>query len=392
VQVLLLSACKRLPDSALAPLHFGRSLPKLDELDVSYCNLSAKAVGDLLAFAPHIARLSFNGCSKLDDTIWARLAEHPGDPPGQTLMGLKFPVASIGDSGKASRGQTEHQRKGLDVPRAQQEGMDVHWARSSEALKCPGESPGHSGGSPLRVEEVSGSPGRVTKRLREVSLRDSTKCRGEVRQRMLTAHEMTSFGGLLAGHRASAEAEADENVSLIAVAEESLPENAEGFGGLPAGNAEQQFEGPSGGPVTESQRAGESMDVDQSEGATCRRRLLTSLSLVGCNGLRSVRIVAPRACPELTNLNFSLSGNVRQVLLACPKLAHLNLNLCGSLGRAEVDCPNLRSLKIQVCSNNDVASECLMRDAWWVVCRPATNLLGIARSISLLGLEDILHA
>jgi hypothetical protein len=327
VQVLLLSACKRLPDSALMPLHFGRSLPNLDELDVSYCNLSAQAMGDLLAFAPHIARLSFNGCSKLDDTIWARLAEHPGDPSGQTLVGPQYPVTSTGDSGETSRGQPEHQHKGLDVPRAQQEGMDVHWARSytsSEAIECPGESPGHSGGSPLRVEEVSGSPGRVTKRLREVSLRDGTECRGEVRQRMLTALELTSFG-------------------------------TQGFGGLPAGNAKQQSEGPSGNPVTDSQTTGESMDVDQSEGATCRRRLLTSLSLVGCNGLRLVRIVDPGACPELTDLNVSLSGNVRQVLLACPKLAHLNLNLCGSLGRAEVDCPNLRSLKIQVCGIVDVA-------------------------------------
>lgn len=320
MQVLLLSACKRLPDSALTPLHFGRSLPNLDELDVSYCNLSAQAVGDLLAFVSHIARLSFNGCSKLDDTIWARLAEHPGDSPGQTLVEPKCPVTSTGKS----MGQTEHQHTGLDILRAQQDGMDVHWARSSEAMECPGESPGQSGGSPLRVEEVSESPGRVTKRLREVSLRDGIECRGEVRQRMLTTHEMTSFG-------------------------------AQGFRGLLAGNADQQFEGPSGCPVTDSQSTRESMDVEQSEGATCRRRLLTSLSLVGCNGLRSVRIADLGACPELADLNISLSGNVRQVLLACPKLAHLNLNLCGSLGRAEVDCPNLRSLKIQVCTNGDVA-------------------------------------
>jgi len=70
LKVLKLQACKYLENSALIPLHRGRALPKLCELDLSYGTLSQSAIEELLAWCPHLTHLSLNGCVNMHDLDW----------------------------------------------------------------------------------------------------------------------------------------------------------------------------------------------------------------------------------------------------------------------------------------------------------------------------------
>jgi len=69
-QVLKLQACKYLENSALIPLHRGKALPKLCELDLSYGTLSQSAIEELLAWCPHFTHLSLNRCVNMHDLDW----------------------------------------------------------------------------------------------------------------------------------------------------------------------------------------------------------------------------------------------------------------------------------------------------------------------------------
>lgn len=69
-QVLKLQACKYLENTALGPLHRGRALPNLCELDLSYGTLSQSAIEELLAWCPHLTHLSLNGCVNMHDLDW----------------------------------------------------------------------------------------------------------------------------------------------------------------------------------------------------------------------------------------------------------------------------------------------------------------------------------
>ncbi|GAQ87431.1 F-box family protein [Klebsormidium nitens] len=401
LKALLLSACKRLPDAALTPLHFGLRLPLLEELDVSYCNLSAGAVGELLARAPHIARFSFNGCSKLDDSIWDRLAEPPeGSPkqrderPGNCFEQRDQRSGESPEQGDERPGGPPEQRdEHPGVATGQQQGglehpRDGSKKIASEPLTCPPaprvlgdpseESPGRSEG--LFVG-VMGSPGKVAKRLREVNLGDGNGGRGEVRQRKLTTQEMTSFENTLVRHPFTLDEGAGKRpVERMTALESPGGEKAEGAEKPSVAATDlsavaqdstvshSRFLGPSAEipeiPVAEAQveelqsRESQSDELQSDEpqigGDPMEfehpRRMLTSLSLVGCNGLRSVRL---ETCPELTDLNASLCGNVRQARVTCPKLVQLNLSQCGRLTAAAVQCSTLRTLNIQGCQLDD---------------------------------------
>jgi len=69
-QVLKLQACKYLENSALIPLHRGKALPKLCELDLSYGTLSQSAIEELLAWCPHFTHLSLNGYVNMHELDW----------------------------------------------------------------------------------------------------------------------------------------------------------------------------------------------------------------------------------------------------------------------------------------------------------------------------------
>ncbi|XP_057861508.2 F-box/LRR-repeat protein 15 isoform X1 [Cryptomeria japonica] len=70
LKVLKLQACKYLDDTALVPLHRGRALPKLSELDLSYGTLSQSAIEELLACCLHLTHVSLNGCTNMHDLDW----------------------------------------------------------------------------------------------------------------------------------------------------------------------------------------------------------------------------------------------------------------------------------------------------------------------------------
>jgi len=70
LKVLKLQACKYLENTALIPLHKGRALPNLCELDLSYGTLSQSAIEELLAWCPHLTHLSLNGCVNMHDLDW----------------------------------------------------------------------------------------------------------------------------------------------------------------------------------------------------------------------------------------------------------------------------------------------------------------------------------
>jgi len=74
IQVLRLSACKYLEETALDALHDGKKLPELQELDISYGSLGRKAIEGVLAYCPHLVHISLNGCANVTDHLWAHLS------------------------------------------------------------------------------------------------------------------------------------------------------------------------------------------------------------------------------------------------------------------------------------------------------------------------------
>ena len=52
------------------PLHRGRALPKLSELDLSYVTLSQSAIEELLAWCLHLTHLNLNGCVNMHELDW----------------------------------------------------------------------------------------------------------------------------------------------------------------------------------------------------------------------------------------------------------------------------------------------------------------------------------
>src|SRR5438128_1963412 len=74
IQVLRLSACKYLEESALDALHGGKKLPELQELDISYGSLGRRAIEGVLAHCPHLVHISLNGCANVTDHLWAHLS------------------------------------------------------------------------------------------------------------------------------------------------------------------------------------------------------------------------------------------------------------------------------------------------------------------------------
>ena len=74
IQVLRLSACKYLKETALDALHGGKKLPELQELDISYGSLGRRAIEGVLAYCPHLVHISLNGCANVTDHLWAHLS------------------------------------------------------------------------------------------------------------------------------------------------------------------------------------------------------------------------------------------------------------------------------------------------------------------------------
>lgn len=74
IQVLRLSACKYLEETALDALHGGKKLPELQELDISYGSLGRRAIEGVLAHCPHLVHISLNGCANVTDHLWAHLS------------------------------------------------------------------------------------------------------------------------------------------------------------------------------------------------------------------------------------------------------------------------------------------------------------------------------
>ncbi|KAH9300253.1 hypothetical protein KI387_011836, partial [Taxus chinensis] len=82
LKVLKLQACKYLEDTALGPLHRGRALAKLCELDLSYGTLSQSAIEELLACCLHLSHVSLNGCANMHDLDWRFEAGKSYSDPG----------------------------------------------------------------------------------------------------------------------------------------------------------------------------------------------------------------------------------------------------------------------------------------------------------------------
>jgi hypothetical protein len=82
--------------------------------------------------------------------------------------------------------------------------------------------------------------------------------------------------------------------------------------------------------------------------ASTSDRTLQNLSCVGCQNVRSVRIVA-ETCPHLSTINLSLSNNIREIHLACLNLVSLNLSNCAALSLLQLDCPRLITLSLHAC-------------------------------------------
>lgn len=76
-QVLRLSACKYLDETALDALHGRQKLPELEELDISYGSLGRKAIEGVLALCPHLIHVSLNGCTHVTDDLWSHLCSSP---------------------------------------------------------------------------------------------------------------------------------------------------------------------------------------------------------------------------------------------------------------------------------------------------------------------------
>lgn len=76
-QVLRLSACKYLEDTAVDALHGGKKLPELQELDISYGSLGRRAIEAVLAHCPHLVQISLNGCANVTDHLWGNLSSSP---------------------------------------------------------------------------------------------------------------------------------------------------------------------------------------------------------------------------------------------------------------------------------------------------------------------------
>jgi hypothetical protein len=77
LQILRLSACKYLSESALDALHGGKVLSELEELDISYGSLGHAAIEGVLAHCPHLTHVSLNGCAHVTDHLWGHLACPP---------------------------------------------------------------------------------------------------------------------------------------------------------------------------------------------------------------------------------------------------------------------------------------------------------------------------
>jgi len=77
LQILRLSACKYLSESALDALHGGKVLSELEELDISYGSLGRAAIEGVLAHCPHLTHVSLNGCAHVTDHLWSHLACPP---------------------------------------------------------------------------------------------------------------------------------------------------------------------------------------------------------------------------------------------------------------------------------------------------------------------------
>lgn len=74
LQVLTLSACKYLDETALDALHSGKKLPELQTLDISYGSLGRTAIEGVLAHCPHLIKISLSGCAHVTDHLWTHLS------------------------------------------------------------------------------------------------------------------------------------------------------------------------------------------------------------------------------------------------------------------------------------------------------------------------------
>ncbi|KAH7388224.1 hypothetical protein KP509_16G065200 [Ceratopteris richardii] len=70
LKVLRLLACKYLKDSALDALQSDETLPELKELDLSYGELSHRALEGVLGNCTYLTHVEVNGCANLGDLVW----------------------------------------------------------------------------------------------------------------------------------------------------------------------------------------------------------------------------------------------------------------------------------------------------------------------------------
>ncbi|KAM7258620.1 hypothetical protein ACFE04_014361 [Oxalis oulophora] len=113
-------------------------------------------------------------------------------------------------------------------------------------------------------------------------------------------------------------------------------------------------------------------------------RLLEHLNCVGCPNIRKVLIPPAARCINLTSLNLSLSGNLKEVDVSCLNLCCLNLSNCCSLEVLKLECPKLTSLFLQSCNIDEEAvgaaiSNCTMLETLDVrfcpkICSKSLNM------------------
>eukprot|EP00898_Chlorokybus_atmophyticus_P001043 jgi/Chlat1/193/Chrsp1S03263 len=102
LECLHLSACKLLCDDAIAPLCDPDILPRLQRLDLSYCNLSGDAVGAALTACRGLVSVNLNGCSRVTDRLWHHLSSASlaaGGPSKEESIKLLESLSCVGCDG-----------------------------------------------------------------------------------------------------------------------------------------------------------------------------------------------------------------------------------------------------------------------------------------------------
>lgn len=167
-QVLRLSACKYLGETALNALHGGKALSELQELDMSYGSLGRAAIEGVLAMCPHLTQVSLNGCLHVTDHLWSRLAT----PPQLPLESVASEDTGMEDVSSSDADVVDQPRSPMEIPSQevtshQREVEDWQGGTGGAAVQAdvseliehsehPGGSHYHHQFSPMVESEVAG--------------------------------------------------------------------------------------------------------------------------------------------------------------------------------------------------------------------------------------------